>query len=325
MANWNDVIKQYKILQENKYNTYIANNRMPLTPELNNKFIRTSTIEALNELRKQFLEDYSQIFNRNVIVYYSGFLKIRNDNADLFVGDNDINGFMSAVCGIDKSKGLDLFLHTPGGSISAAEAIVDYLKNIFHDDIRVVIPQIAMSAGTMIACCAKEIIMGKQSSLGPTDPQIRGVPTHGVLEEFEQAMNEVLKNNNKILLWREIVSKYHPTFLGECKKAIQLSSDLVIKWLETGMFKGLPDAKKKAKAIVEKHLNNHKTSKTHDRHFNLDTCKSFGLNIYEMEQNNVMQDKILSIHHATMLTIDVLNSPKIIQSQENNPWIVTFN
>ena len=57
-------------------------------------------------------------------------------------------------------------------------------------DIRVIVPHMAMSAGTMIACSSREIIMGKESSLGPIDPQYHNVPAQGVLKEFERAMNK---------------------------------------------------------------------------------------------------------------------------------------
>lgn len=77
---------------------------------------------------------------------------------------------MTCIHGMDCSKGLDLVLHTPGDSPAAAEAIVNCLRAKFGNDIRVIVPQLAMSAGTMIACSAKQIIMGKQSSLGPIDP-----------------------------------------------------------------------------------------------------------------------------------------------------------
>ena len=35
------------------------------------------------------------------------------------VNDADKNGFMTAVHGLDRSKGLDLLLHTPGGGTAA--------------------------------------------------------------------------------------------------------------------------------------------------------------------------------------------------------------
>ena len=65
------------------------------------------------------------------------------------------------------------------------------MRQIFGIDIRVIVPQIAMSGGTMIACSSKEILMGKQSSLGPIDPQYRGVSAQGVLSEFKKAQEDV--------------------------------------------------------------------------------------------------------------------------------------
>ncbi len=76
---------------------------------------------------------------------------------------------MNVIYGLEKKKGLDLILHTPGGNSAAIESLIDYLREIFGNDLRVIVPQLAMSAGTMIAFSAKEIIMGKQSSLGPVD------------------------------------------------------------------------------------------------------------------------------------------------------------
>ena len=45
----------------------------------------------------------------------------------LEINDEDMNGFMAAVHKLDRSLGLDLILHTPGGSIASTEAIVRYL------------------------------------------------------------------------------------------------------------------------------------------------------------------------------------------------------
>ena len=100
---------------------------------------------------------------------------------------------MTAVHKLDKNLGLDLILHTPGGSLAATESIVDYLKRIFGTNIRAIVPQIAMSAGTMIACSCRTIVMGKQSNLGPVDPQYGAISAAGVIEEFEKAFQEIKK------------------------------------------------------------------------------------------------------------------------------------
>ncbi|MGI9255495.1 MAG: SDH family Clp fold serine proteinase [Salinispira sp.] len=106
------------------------------------------------EERERFLQ--WQYTGRNVIVYYSGWLQKPNA-PDSEVNDSDKNRFMAVIHGLERDKGLDLFLHTPGGDIAATESLIDYLRAIFDDDIRVFIPQLAMSAGTMIACAAKVI------------------------------------------------------------------------------------------------------------------------------------------------------------------------
>lgn len=128
---------------------------------------------------------------------------------------------MLAIHKLDKSKGLDLILHTPGGDVAATESLVDYLYSIFGHDFRVIVPQISMSAGTMIALSSKEILMGKQSNLGPIDPQMGGLACQAVLDEFEQAKKDIRNNPHAAALWQVIIGKYHPTFLGSCQQAIE--------------------------------------------------------------------------------------------------------
>ena len=50
----------------------------------------------------------------------------------------------------------------------------------------------------MIACACKVLLMGKQSSLGPVDPQFNGIPAHGVIEEFRRAYEEIRVDPAKI-------------------------------------------------------------------------------------------------------------------------------
>jgi ClpP class serine protease len=97
----------------------------------------------------------SGLTDRNVIAYYSGWLQkgyLEQQGIRGFeVNDDDKNGFMATIHQLDRSKGLDLLLHTPGGDTAATESLVDYLRSMFGTDIRAIVPQLAMSAGTMIA------------------------------------------------------------------------------------------------------------------------------------------------------------------------------
>ena len=71
-------------------------------------------IGKLNSLRQSYIEQVSNITNRNVIAYYSGWLK-SSSIPNIEINDQDVNAFMNAIHGLDKRKGLDLILHTPGG------------------------------------------------------------------------------------------------------------------------------------------------------------------------------------------------------------------
>ncbi|MDZ4792301.1 MAG: ATP-dependent Clp protease proteolytic subunit [Hyphomicrobiales bacterium] len=151
---------------------------------------------AFDSVRKKYLKRLNQYTKRNVIAYYSGFLS-KPPIFGLEIKDEDKNGFMMAIHQMDREKGLDLFLHTPGCSIAAAESLADYLRSMFGNDVRAIVPQIAMSAGTMIACSCRSIIMGKHSNLGPIDPQINGVPAQGVTNEIEKAYLEIQETHRK--------------------------------------------------------------------------------------------------------------------------------
>jgi len=272
--------------------------------------------QALDVVRRKYLKNIFQYTKRNVIAYYSGWLQ-RPNSPDVIVNDKDISGFMLNIHKMDRKKGLDLILHTPGGSLEAAEALVTYLKSMFGKDIRAIVPQLSMSAGTMIAFSCKQIVLGKHSSLGPIDPQMGNVPCQAVIAEFERARKEIISDPKNAALWQFIISKYHPTLLSSCKHAIDMSVQLVEDWLNDNMFENEND---KTKKVIE-HFSSHDNSKTHARHISLATCKDMGLKIIELESDNKLQDLVLTTHHAFMHTFSNSGALKIIENQNGVAYI----
>lgn len=272
-------------------------------------------------IRRRYLSKLHELTGRNVIIYYSGWLQKRNLEG-VEVNDADKNGFMTVVHQLDRGKGLDLILHTPGGETAATESLVDYLRAMFGTDIRAFVPQLALSAGTMIACACKVIFMGKQSSLGPIDPQLGGIAAHGVVEEFERAHEEISEDPSRIPVWQPIIAKYPPTFNGECEKAIEWSNEMVTEWLQSGMFKGPEEGAPpdKIKNIVA-NLTDHALSKSHDRHLSLESCKEIGLKVCRLEGDQPLQDAVLSVHHACIHTLGATPAFKIIENHEGRAFI----
>ena len=278
--------------------------------------IRAEIRAGHGSVRTRYARKLRDITGRNVIFYYSGWLQ-KPGAPGVEINDLDMSAFMSVFRKLNRKNGLDLILHTPGGDAAATEALGNYLRAMVGTDIRVIVPQLAMSAGTMIACAAKSILMGKHSSLGPIDPQIQGLPAHGIVQEFKRAHEEIKADSAKIHVWGPIVSKYIPSLVGQCEQWIEWSEDMAREWLTTGMLADLPkeEAKKKAGKIVQK-LTAMDMTKSHSRHLSADRCRKIGMTVEMMEgkKNHELQDAVLSLHHACMLTLMETDAAKIIEN-----------
>jgi len=271
----------------------------------------TNAESPLDIVRRKYLAALASLTNRNVIAYYSGFLS-KPGVSGTEITDEDKNGFMLCVHQMDRTKGLDLILHTPGGGIAATESLVHYIRQMFGNDVRAIVPQIAMSAGTMIACSCRSIVMGKQSNLGPVDPQLDGFPALGVKRQFQEAFDQIIADPRAADAWQPILRQLGPSFLKECDWAIEWAEEFVQESLKTNMFDGQPNAATKAKEATRKLLD--EDNKGHDRHFHFQECIGFGLNIEMLEADAGLQDAILTVHHCFMHTLSNSQAIKIIEN-----------
>ena len=153
---------------------------------------------------------------------------------------------------------------------SENELLADYLVLSKYDYIRVIVPQNAMSATTMISCAADEIVMGKGAAIGSIDPQMlvpepnntaMSIPAHSILEDFERAKAEVSQNPAVAPIWVPKIMAISPGYLNLCKQTIDLSKEKVATWFDTYMLK---TSEKKGKEIAE-FLGNFGEHKTHGR------------------------------------------------------------
>jgi ClpP class serine protease len=148
---------------------------MPSWNELLNELLSQGTDEAasvwMTEHQTAALKAVGGLRgDRHVVSYFSAFLQKPQAPADkLSITHEDLNGFMSVVYGMDWSKGLTILIHTPGGSPNAAQSIVSYLRSKF-DDIEVIIPAYAMSAGTMISLASDRLVMVVRANWDPSIP-----------------------------------------------------------------------------------------------------------------------------------------------------------
>ncbi len=300
---------------------------MPSRNDIQNEITRSDRQDIV---RRQYIKELSDYTKRNTIIYSTAFTSKKTSVQQLpgillSITPEDIQGFMAAVHEL-KGDTLDLIIHSPGGSAESAEQVVAYLRAKFKH-IRAIIPQNAMSAATMLACACDEIIMAKHSAIGPIDPQMgitanNGsryfIPAQSILDEFEQAKSEVIKNPELATLWVNRINQYPHGFFQQCDALVKLAKIMVGTWLDNYMFKDV-EGKKPGTEIAD-WLGNAKEHKTHGRPLTIDVAKSKGLNVTLLENDSKLQDLVLSLFHATMVTFDSTPCVKLIENQNGKGW-----
>jgi hypothetical protein len=233
----------------------------------------------------------------------------------LTVEADDVHALMECCHGVSDRE-LDLIVHSPGGSAEAAEQMVNYLRTQF-EYIRCFVPLQGKSAATMIALGCDEIVLGLHSEVGPIDPQIlvpvpegqRFAPAHAILRDFDRAKREIAASVEVLPAWTPILRGYAGGLLEFCVQQVRLSQDIVAGWLERYMLahSEVPgeDRQTVANQIAE-HFGSEASYdcfRTHGRPIRIEELETLqGLRVRRLEEDDALQDAVLSIYHALDLT-----------------------
>lgn len=138
-----------------------------------------------------------------------------------------------------KNDTLVIMLNTSGGSAEAAEKMVDIVRH-HYKVLYFIIPDFAMSAGTIFCMAGDKIYMDYSSSLGPIDPQVFNgkeyVPALGYLDQVDKLLE---KAKDKTITQAEllILQKQDLAMLNKYEQAKNLTITLLKKWLVEYKFK----------------------------------------------------------------------------------------
>ena len=132
---------------------------------------------------------------------------------------------------------LTVILDTLGGSAEVVERMVNTIRH-HYQHVDFVVPDKAMSAGTIFVMSGDNIFMNYHSVLGPIDPQVlkgdKWVPAISYLRQYE-----IFKSRGKNLTTAEVIlmQKLDSGELHQYEKARDLSIELLKKWLSAYKFK----------------------------------------------------------------------------------------
>ena len=167
--------------------------------------------------------------------------------------DSDVVSVVSPILpGVDRSlrraieeqscrkPAVAVILHTPGGVAEVVERMVDAIR-FNYDEMLVIVPDRAMSAGTIFALSADRIMMDYFSRLGPVDPQFEKgddlVPALSYLNQYER-LNQKAEDGELTSAEYALLSKLDLGELYQFEQARELSIELLVKWLSQYKFKG---------------------------------------------------------------------------------------
>lgn len=300
MPTWGDIIDEIKELEDTRPSSF-------------------------DKVRRKYLKEVHDETERDVILYSSGWTELDINSPNFSVSETDVQGFMETISSINNDE-LDLILHSPGGSTEVAGQIVTYLREKFSS-LRVIVPQAAMSAATLICCAADEVIMGHHSALGPTDPQMRiptktgqrWVPAQSIVDQFSE-VDEKIQAGENIAHYTPILSQYDPGLKKEAESLIALSNQLAERWAKQYMFDGDPDADSKASEL-SRYLSDHTNFLSHNRRIGRSHLEdNTPMVVEKLEDNQDLQDAVLSVFHAVTATHGHRQYTKIIENHEGDMY-----
>ena len=222
----------------------------------------------------------------------------------------------------NKSKKLAVILQTGGGVVEVVERMVGVIRN-FYKEVIVIVPDKAMSAGTVFALSADKIMMDYFSRLGPIDPQIfkddRLVPVLSYLKQYEK-LNTKAAEGNLTTAEYAMLQKLDLGELYQFEQARELSVELLKRWLSQYKFKDwsktesrgakvTPEMKESRAEEIAQILNDPDRWHSHGRGIDISTLKDeLNLKIDDYGKNDTLSK---SIRDYFDLLVDYLSRERL--------------
>jgi hypothetical protein len=206
-----------------------------------------------------------------------------------------------------RNERLTLILNTSGGSVEAVEKFVEIIR-YHYKEVYFVVPDFALSAGTIFCMSGDKIFMDYSSALGPIDPQVYNgknwVPALGYLDQVEKLI-EKARNNTLTNAEFAILQNQDLATLSAYEQAKNLTITLLKEWLVEYKFRDWQKHKDGAVVTGEEKeqraeeiaslLGDNKIWHSHGRMIGINRLKKFlKLKIEDYSRENALRTKIRS-------------------------------
>ncbi|MDO6473610.1 hypothetical protein [Maribacter sp. 1_MG-2023] len=196
------------------------------------------------ELRRA-IGEMEKVRGKRMICYVANVVNTQI-KANTGIDNTDDLPFSEMIAQIPpEEKEIDVLIVTGGGSGQQVARFVDRLRNRF-DKVSFILPNMAMSAGTIFALSGDEIIMNSGAHIGPIDPQVIGKNGRFVAaQSLLTLITEIQKRGDELLkagknpLWTDlqILNQIDAKEIGSAINGSKYSIDLVKSYLNDYKFK----------------------------------------------------------------------------------------
>lgn len=183
------------------------------------------------------------------------------------------------------AEDLHMMLDSPGGDGETAVRLVRSAQARCNE-LSVIVPDQAKSAGTILAMGAHNILMGPTSDLGPVDPQFqvgdRGnlVAAKDIIASVAAAESAIAKNPDSYPLHAALLSDVSALMVQQARSAIDRTADLVLEALLACPGRTEGEAKDLLEKIKKPLID---LPKNHGAVVNAELAKSCGLPVSNLD------------------------------------------
>ena len=209
-------------------------------PSVADPYVKTPLYAASNSRRyeRQALIRQIQEETQSHLICYIG-------GARSLITRDDVLPFHDLLRNLDKDTDIDVLLHTIGGDIDATEKLVNMIRDrVGTASFRIVVPDYAKSAGTLMVLGADRVVMSDSSELGPIDPQVVRAEGDGqrvsvsvqhhlaAYDQYAGRLTEAPDDPVATLMLQKFDPAVRQMYMGVARRARQLAETFLVQ----GMF-----------------------------------------------------------------------------------------